>query len=71
MKRNTLYMLVTQDKYELPLIVADTVAELAKLTGQKRSSVASAITHAEKKGFKSMYVKVVIDWEVRKWGVNL
>ena len=61
MKRNTLYMLVTQDKYELPLIVADTVAELAKLTGQKRSSVASAITHAEKKGFKSMYVKVVID----------
>jgi ribosomal protein L7Ae-like RNA K-turn-binding protein len=57
----TIYMLVTNDKYELPLVVADSVAELAKLTGQKRSSVASAITHAKKKGFKSMYVKVDVD----------
>ena len=55
------YMLVTQDKYELPLVVADTVAELARLTGQKRSSVASAITHAKKKGFNSKYIKVNID----------
>lgn len=54
-------MLVTKDKYELPLVVADTVAELAKLTGQKRSSVASAISHAKKKGFSSRYVEVVID----------
>ena len=57
----TVYMLVTQDKYELPLVVADTVAELARLTGQKRSSVASAITHAKKKGFSSKYVKVILD----------
>lgn len=59
--REVVYMLVTQDKYELPLVVADTVAELAKLTGQKRSSVASAISHAKKKGFSSRYVEVVID----------
>lgn len=58
---NVVYMLVSQDKYELPLVVADTVAELAKLTGQKRSSVASAISHSKKKGFSSRYVKVVID----------
>lgn len=59
--REVVYMLVTQDKYELPLVVADTVAELAKLTGKKRSSVASAISHAKKKGFSSRYVKVVLD----------
>lgn len=57
-------MLVTNDKYELPLVVADSVAELAKLTGQKRSSVASAITHAKKKGFNSRYVKVDVENEV-------
>lgn len=60
-RKNAVYMLVTQDKYELPLVVADSVAELARLTGQKRSSVASAITHAKKKGFNSRYVKVVIE----------
>lgn len=60
-QNNAVYMLVTQDRYELPLIVADTMAELARLTGQKRSSVASAISHAKKKGFNSQYVKVVID----------
>lgn len=58
---STVYMLVTQDKYELPLVVADTVAELARITGQKRSSIASAMSHAKKKGFSSRYVKVVID----------
>lgn len=60
-RQNAVYMLVTQDKYELPLIVTDTMAELARRTGQKRSSVASAISHANKKGFKSRYIKVIID----------
>lgn len=61
MKAKAVYMLVTQDKYELPLVVADSVAELAKLTGQKRSSVASAISHAKKKGFNSRYIRVIVD----------
>lgn len=59
--KNVVYMLVTQDKYELPLVVADTVAGLARMTGQKRSSIASAMSHAKKKGFSSRYKKVVID----------
>lgn len=58
---NAVYMQVTQDKYELPLVVADSVAELARITGHKRNSIASAISHANKKGFKSMYIKVVVD----------
>ena len=60
-KQSAVYMMVTQDKYELPLAVADTVAELARLTGQKRNTIASAMSHAKKKGFSSRYKKVVID----------
>lgn len=56
-----LYMQVTSDKYELPLVVADSMAELARKTGNKRSSIASAISHAKKKERKSKYVKVELD----------
>ena len=55
------YMVVSKDKYELPLAVADSVAELARMIGLNRSTVASAMSHAKKKGFNSHYVKVVID----------
>lgn len=54
-------MLVTNDEYELPLVVADTAAELARILGKKRTDIASALTHAKKKGFKSQYVKVIVD----------
>lgn len=40
----TLWMLVTEDKYELPVIVADTLAELAK----KANTTASAICQTMK-----------------------
>ena len=52
------YMLVSNDKYELPLVVADSVAELAHILGIKQNVISSAISHSKKKGFKSMYVKV-------------
>ena len=38
MKRR-LYLYVTDDKYELPLVVADSVAELARKVGRNESSV--------------------------------
>lgn len=56
--RDAVYMLVSNDKYELPLMVADSVTELAELVGVKRSYISSAMSHAKKKGFKSRYVKV-------------
>ena len=61
MKNNAVYMLVTQDKYELPLAVADSIAELARIIGVKQNYISSAMSHAKKKGFKSMYVKVIVD----------
>ena len=55
------WMLVTNDKYELPLIVAKSAGELARLTGQRRSNIASAICHAEKRGARCKYVRVEVE----------
>lgn len=43
MKRR-LYLYVTDDKYELPLVVADSVAELARKVGRNESSISSMIS---------------------------
>lgn len=56
-----LYMKISKDKYELPEAVADTVAELAKMCGTNPMYIYSCLSHAKKKGFKSIYKKVVIE----------
>lgn len=38
-----LYMAVTPDEYELPVHVAKTVRELARLTGCKQTSISQAM----------------------------
>ena len=53
-----LYMLVTNDEYELPIVVADSVSELARILKIPPNRIQSAISHAKKKGHKSIYVKV-------------
>ena len=56
----TLYMKVTRDKYELPVAVAETKAELARMLGRTRESVQSAFFHAKK--YKNpTYVVVEVD----------
>lgn len=37
-------MKVSRDKYELPVAVAESVAELAKMTGNTKSSVYSMVS---------------------------
>ena len=44
----TLYMKVTRDEYELPVAVAETKAELARMLGIKREYVRRAFSHAKK-----------------------
>lgn len=39
----TLYMAVTPDKYELPMLIAETKAELARMSGMHRTTVCNAI----------------------------
>lgn len=59
----TLYMMVTQDEYELPLCVCSSYAELACFAGVSAKSVKSAILHAKARGGNSKYKAVLIDDE--------
>ena len=58
-----LYMLVTFDKYEYPLIVEESLDELAKKCKCTKNAISSAICHSRKNGGKSRFVKVEVDWE--------
>ena len=53
----TLYLKVTKDKYELPVAVADSKAELADMLGRHESGIYRAF----KEGRKSCYVEVEVD----------
>ena len=52
------YMLVSDDKFELPQIVCDSAAELGEKIGVSANAIHSAISHARKKEHRSRYVKV-------------
>lgn len=70
MKREV-YMLITDRKYQFPLLVCDSVEELAKETGKSVGYIKDAIKKAEKRREKnenafSKYEKVVIDVNARK-----
>lgn len=58
-----LWMKVTDDEYELPLAVADTASELARMCGLNKNGVLVAISNAKRRKTKCQYVKVVIDDE--------
>lgn len=57
-----LYMRVTQDKYELPVAVADTQAELARMVGVRRRTITRALSEA-RRGVTSysIYKEVEVD----------
>lgn len=59
----TVYMLVSPDQYELPMMVCDTAAELARRLGLRCNSVHHAIYQARIHGYKCRYVKVQIPEE--------
>lgn len=40
-----LYMMTTRDKYELPLAIADSPSELAKITGASQNTILSCLSH--------------------------
>ena len=55
-----LYLLVTQDKYRLPLAVADTMGELAKIAGVNESTICKCINNGYK---NSRYERVYVNME--------
>ena len=59
-KRKALYLLVTKDKYRLPLAVADSAEELAEMVGVTPPTIYKCI----RDGYKnSRYERVYIDEE--------
>lgn len=60
----TLWMKVTLDKYELPLMVADSAAELAKMCGTTVQSIYTNVSHARHyyRGHKrTSYVRIRVE----------
>ena len=53
-----LWMKVTTDEYEFPLMIADSQKELAIMCGVNRASIAWAIHKSREKGHRCSYVKV-------------
>lgn len=53
-------MEVTKDRFELPVAVADTMDELAKLRGVDITSISHSLSRPQTK-FRRKYVKVVLD----------
>ena len=43
-----IWMKVTQDKYQLPLIIAESCKELANLCGKKEQTIRSTMSHYRK-----------------------
>ena len=62
--RMVLYLKVTNDKYELPLAVATSAEELARMTGANANTIRAAVCHYEKGRVKnSVYKRVRIEDE--------
>ena len=58
----TVYVLVSRDRYELPLLVTDTQEEMARILGVRANSIATTI-YKQRVGLikKSRYLCVEID----------
>lgn len=60
----TIWMKVTKDKYELPVAVADSPMELARILGISSNTINSSISHVKTGKIKtSVFKKVEVDDE--------
>ena len=56
-----LYLKVTDDKYELPVAVADSQSELARLCGVSKATITSSLSHQRHGRQNSHYKEVEVD----------
>lgn len=63
MSKKKLWMKVTDDKYELPLAVAESAADLARMVGIKPASLYSILSRDRHGKLHSSYREVEIDDE--------
>ena len=60
----TVYMEITLDEYELPVAIADSVVELAKICKTSANTIKSTMSHVKNHTSsvkRSKYIKVQID----------
>ena len=61
------YIAVSKDKYELPIAVADTASELARMVGVKENAIIASISRTKAGKIKwSRYRKVVFEEETEE-----
>lgn len=65
-----LYLKVTSDKYELPIAVADTSAELERMLGLRRKSIIKQIHSAKKNNRNCQYIVIEIDEQIERIEVD-
>lgn len=53
-----LYLKISADRYELPIAVADTAQELARMLGVTANTIYSQMSHAKAHGRWCAYVKI-------------
>lgn len=56
-----IWIKTTNDDYEFIVAMADTAEKLAKECGTSVNTIYSAMSHAKKKGGRSIYKKVVLE----------
>ena len=56
-----IYMEVTQDKYELPVAIADTALRLAQLVGVEVEQIQKSIYKREKLRYRTRFVRVLVE----------
>lgn len=56
-----MWLLVTKDKYEFPIYIEDTAPALAKKCGVSVNRIYSAVSHAQKEGYKCRYIHIKED----------
>lgn len=61
MKKDLVWMKVTNDKFELPVAVADTCKELATMLGVSENSIRCALSNSIRQHYKTPYRRIVLN----------
>lgn len=57
----TVWMMVTRDKYELPVAIAGSLKELSRITGSSAKSISSGCSRYKHGIYKGVFRKVEIE----------
>jgi hypothetical protein len=64
--KETIWMEVTTDELELPLVTANSAVALAEKCGVSKNTVWMSVSHRKKRGTRTRFVKVEIDDETEE-----